>query len=502
MSSSEKKAQRNEKRRQEEQKDHRSVGIYTAVAAIVVVAAVVMMFFNSGILQRSLPALTLNGQNYTAVEVQYYYSSFYTDQAANYAFDSSTSVKKQVYDQETGQSWHDHLVEQAVEALTADAALAARANSEGYTLSQQAQDNLNSTLNQLDTIWISYGLTSREEFIRAQFGSYMTYDKLVSLINREILATDYATQQLEAITHSDAEYEEYYREHADTIDTIVYTQLAFRAAVPTTDSEGNPVELSDADKAAALEEEKTVQKALAEEVKSKLEAGANPEELAEEYKEQLYSSVLSRRASGVNVNYSSYSDWLLDSARKAGDITIAEQETVDSYFYYVAVFEERLRDEEETHTVRHLLVRATGDVATSTPTQAQYDVAEEKAQALLDEWRSGEATEDSFAELASANSSDTASASNGGLISGITSNSNYVEPFKDWTLDPARRAGDVELVKTEYGWHIMYYVSTDDPTWKLTVASALRSQDYDRLAEEASQGWTASQGIGMKFVAS
>ena len=69
-------------------------------------------------------------------------------------------------------------------------------------------------------------------------------------------------------------------------------------------------------------------------------------------------------------------------------------------------------------------------------------------------------------------------------------------------MDPARRAGDVELVKTEYGWHIMYYVSTDDPTWKLTVASALRSQDYDRLAEEASQGWTASQGIGMKFVAS
>ena len=147
--------------------------------------------------------------------------------------------------------------------------------------------------------------------------------------------------------------------------------------------------------------------------------------------------------------------------------------------------------------MRHLLVRAGSG---TNPTQEQYDEAEEKAQELLDQWKAGEATEDSFAELATANSQDTGSASSGGLISGITSNSNYVEPFKDWAVDSARRAGDVELVKSEYGWHIMYYASSDDPAWKITVGNALRDQDREELYASASQGWTTSQGTGMKFI--
>ena len=77
--SAEKKAQnraeRAEKRRQEEQKDSRSVVIYSVIAVLVVVAAVVMMLFNSGILQRSLTALNVNGAKYTAADVQYYYTS-------------------------------------------------------------------------------------------------------------------------------------------------------------------------------------------------------------------------------------------------------------------------------------------------------------------------------------------------------------------------------------------------------------------------------------------
>ena len=98
--SAEKKAQnraeRAEKRRQEEQKDSRSVVIYSVIAVLVVVAAVVMMLFNSGILQRSLTALNVNGAKYTAADVQYYYTSLYNEQARQYLFNSAASVKKQV----------------------------------------------------------------------------------------------------------------------------------------------------------------------------------------------------------------------------------------------------------------------------------------------------------------------------------------------------------------------------------------------------------------------
>ena len=75
-----------------------------------------------------------------------------------------------------------------------------------------------------------------------------------------------------------------------------------------------------------------------------------------------------------------------------------------------------------------------------------------------------------------------------------------VEPFLDWALDSARKEGDVDLVKTEYGWHLMYYVSTNDPVWRQSTTAALQNQDYEQLAESATQGWNISQGMGMKLV--
>ena len=52
----------------------------------------------------------------------------------------------------------------------------------------------------------------------------------------------------------------------------------------TVDDEGNTIEMTDEEKAAALEEEK------AEALQARLEAGEDPEALAEEFSDSLYSS--------------------------------------------------------------------------------------------------------------------------------------------------------------------------------------------------------------------
>lgn len=489
-------AERDEKRRQEEQKDRRAMAVYTAVGVIVVVAAIALMVINSGVLQRGLTARTVGGVKYSAADMQYFYNNAYTNYANNYAFDTSTSVRDQVYDEATGQSWYDFLMESATETL----ALAAQAQSEGFALPEETRSQLNASLSQLSTAWMSYGYASRDAFIRANFGPHMTYDRLAELMEVEYLASGYISARLDAIDHPDADYDAYYQAHTDELDTITYTQFAFQAMVPTTDDQGNEITLTDGEKAERLEQLKTEQKALAEEVKAKLEAGESPEDLAEEYADQVYSSSVSRASTGSNVSYSSYGDWLLDSARKAGDITLTERDSDTAYYYYVAVFEGRALDEEPTNNVRHILIRAGSAVSSEEPTQEEYDQAEEKAQSILDEWKAGEATEESFVELVSANSDDTGSAQSGGLISNVTSTSSYVETFRDWAIDPARREGDAELVKSEYGWHIMYYVSSGDPIWRQNTAAALSNQDYEQLAAAAVQEANVTQGAGMRFV--
>lgn len=271
-----------------------------------------------------------------------------------------------------------------------------------------------------------------------------------------------------------------------------------------TDAGGNPVELTDEERAAQLEERKAEQRALAQALQSRLDAGADPEVVAKEYEEELYSTTYERQGLGSSLSGSTYAEWILDAGRKAGDTTLTEYDGESVYNYYVTQFHSRARDNTGTANVRHVLVAAEQDTDAAGPTQAQYDAAKAEAEALLKEWKAGEATEDSFAQLARENSADTGSASNGGLISNINSRSGYVEDFLDWALAAERKPGDTGLVQntgsSTKGWHIMYYVSSGEPIWKQTVDNALRTADYEALEEEVMAQVTVQRGSGAKLV--
>ena len=47
-----------------------------------------------------------------------------------------------------------------------------------------------------------------------------------------------------------------------------------------------------------------------------------------------------------------------------------------------------------------------------------------------------------------------------------------VTEFNDWCFDANRKAGDVEMVKTDYGYHIIYFVAKDGKDY---YDSAIRS---------------------------
>ena len=127
--------------------------------------------------------------------------------------------------------------------------------------------------------------------------------------------------------------------------------------------------------------------------------------------------------------------------------------------------------------VRHILVIPTEQSEDGTSyTDAAWQEAEQKAQALLDEWKAGEATEESFAALATENSEDPGSASNGGLYEDVYPGQ-MVDPFDEWCFDDARQTGDTGIVKTDYGYHVMYFVSKGEEIfWFETAKGDLRSE--------------------------
>ena len=138
--------------------------------------------------------------------------------------------------------------------------------------------------------------------------------------------------------------------------------------------------------------------------------------------------------------------------------------------------------------LRHILVvpeEATlAEDGTVTASDEAWAAAKKEAEDLLKKWNKNK-TEDYFAELAFANSDDTGSSVVGGLYSNISKGQLMAE-LDAWCFDEARNPGDVEIVKTALGYHILYL---SQPTDTLTV---LAEQDLIARCLEEEIGKTVA----------
>ena len=63
-----------------------------------------------------------------------------------------------------------------------------------------------------------------------------------------------------------------------------------------------------------------------------------------------------------------------------------------------------------------------------------------------------------------------------------------VSEFNDWIFDPARKAGDTDIVKTTYGYHIMYFVGQGENYRRSQIIDDLKSSDYDAWTTSLTEG--------------
>ena len=170
------------------------------------------------------------------------------------------------------------------------------------------------------------------------------------------------------------------------------------------------------------------------------------------------------------------------------DLMTPTAEEVEAYFTENAASYEEQGITMDTVYVdaRHILVfpqgGTTDDSGVTTYSDEEWETCRAAAQAILDEWLAGEATEDSFAALANEKSEDGGSNTNGGLYEDIYEGE-MVEPFEDWCFDPARQYGDTGLVQTTYGYHVMFFVGST-PVWEATAQEDLLSERSNQKVQE------------------
>ena len=138
----------------------------------------------------------------------------------------------------------------------------------------------------------------------------------------------------------------------------------------------------------------------------------------------------------------------------------------NSEYYYSEQYERKYRDyidddidtlEKYNASVRHILISP--EIENDETSLAE---AKTKAEAILQEWLDMGQTEENFATLAQKYTDDTASASIGGLCEDFPSGK-MVESFDQWSFDSTRKYGDYSIVESEWGYHIMFFITRTNP---------------------------------------
>lgn len=141
--------------------------------------------------------------------------------------------------------------------------------------------------------------------------------------------------------------------------------------------------------------------------------------------------------------------------------------------------------------VRHILVCPTGgtkdELGQAIYSEEEWAACLAKAEDILKQWKDGEATEDSFAALATEKTEDPGSQGTGGLYTYVYEGQ-MVPTFNDWCFDESRQYGDTGLVKTNYGYHIMFFVYGEEG-WIRRAKDSLVTDLCSELMAQAEEAY-------------
>lgn len=490
------------------QKEAKRVSLYTvlfvaAMVIILVVAIVVgvnQVITSKGIREQKTVAMTINDHSVSNAELNYFYMSavnqFYSTYG-NYAslvgLDLTKPLDEQVVDEESGTTWAENFLTTAKENAKAVYALADAAKAEGFTLSDEDTASIENNMSTLALYAQMYGHSDANAFLKAQYGNGANEENYRAYMELTSLASAYQAHYSDSLTYTDADLRA-----ADSDDYNAYTYNTYYLSVSrfleggTTDADGNTT-YTDEERAAAVAAAEEAAKSLVSSDITTLQAlddaiAALPVNADTTAASSAHDSTLATAIS------STYADWVKASSRKEGDLvyfpststSTAEDgtETTSTDGFYVVYFVDSSDNAFALKNVRHILVSFEGGTTDSTTGSTTYSdeekaAAKAKAEDLLSQWKSGEATEDSFALLATENSTDTGSVENGGLYEDIYPGQ-MVTAFNDWCFDESRMPGDTGVVETNYGYHVMYFVGDADQTYRdYLIENNLRSSDLD-----------------------
>lgn len=447
------KQQKRKEAEAKKKKEKRNEKIIWTVVIVAVLCFIASFPIRSYMAQNSA-YIRIGGRDITKVEFDYNYNivknNFMNEYGSYLSFlgiDSTADLSKQMYAEDM--SWQDYFEQQAVNGMVQGKALMIEAEAEGFTY--DVEEDYKAYVEGIEAAAEAAGISAKD-YIKQAYGRYATMDRIEEYIQESLMVNAFYAQKNDELLPSDDEVQAYYEANKKNFESVDYYLTTINAEVSS--------EATDDEVTKAMEDAKVSADA----------AEAN---------------VTSEGTLSENVTYdtavAAIRDWLFDDARKEGDTTIAEDTT--GHRYYVVSFVRRYLNENPTVDARVIVT------------------AQDNGQAILDEWKSGEATAESFSELAATYNDTTLAPAADGNYAAITE-SNIDATVAGWLFDGSRAEGDTTaLVGTDGYTYVVYYVGTNEPEWKIDASAELLSANMDTYIQEITESVVVEDlKAGLKYL--
>lgn len=453
---------------------------------------------------------TVDGQKISIGMYDYYYASIvsYYEQYASYGYyslDTTKDYSKQYTTDDDGNkiSWQKFFETEALKEVEQITTYYSKALEEGVTLTSTQKKTIEKQISTLKDS-ASQNDVSLDQYIKANFGTYCSEDTIRIMLEQYYLSANYKGKFKCETKVTDNDVDKYYNDHKNDYKKIEFYYIA--SPYDATDDNSKNESIKTAEKIMAKMKDKKSVIALVPEVyssyidsqvKSSMEQDSTlTEKKAREEAVKSYESNVVTTVSGSDSPFDDkMNTWLFSDDTKVGSKKYYIDESA-GYIYIVLKTSKASVEEDETYTVRHILVAPESGSNSSSSTSEkteytdeQWAAAKKKADSILAKFNKTDKSEYEFAKLAEQYSTDSASTSSGsndsfgGLYESVTLGQ-MVPDFEKWSIDDSRKYGDTGIVKSDYGYHIMFFIN-DCPEYQSKIIAQIKSDRLSNMIDKA-----------------
>lgn len=505
--------------------------VLSSLIAVVIIAILVVL----GVRYYTVPnsnekmnpgnvVMTVGNTDVSVGMYNFYYQNIvkqYVQYASNgyYDIDLSKDFSTQYTTDDDGNeiSWQDRFKENTTELIKKNTIYYQKGIESGITLTDAQKEMIETQLDNIKNAASSANL-GVNEYIAQTYGDNCGLETLRKYLEQNYISSVYYYQQQIKLRPSEDELNAYFKENENDYKSCSYAIL--EAEYDTSSDATKKAAVDNAKAAIAKITDEDSMKALIPEFCSDLiskyiSAGyfTDESDAVDAFAGAMDSKSVK---SDVESNFGEdIADWMFNTDTAVGSLNYYADENAGVIYIIMKTSQPALDSDSasKVYSVRHILVipksgdddsssSASSSTATKKYTEEEWAAALEKANSILDEYNKGDKTELSFAELAEKYTDDTSSTSvnmnnmyGGGIMD--TQLGQMVSDFENWAIDSSRKYGDVEIVKSSYGYHIMFFISYC-PQYMYDAENQYITDLINDDADSAAKTYYEKERIGMR----